>query len=101
MTKPVKAKDILKQTHEAVKKGSILYSAHANERMLERKILRPEIEFILSNGHHEIRKDKYNEDFESWDYAIKGTTVDGRALRIIVAIVQPNIFVITAIDLDA
>jgi phage terminase large subunit-like protein len=65
----------------------------------ERGIIKPEVELILTEGHHEAKKDQFNEEFQSWDYAIKGKTMDGRILRVVVALVQPNVFVITTIDL--
>lgn len=100
MTMRPKVKNILNITSEMVAKGLILYSKHANQRMFERKIIKPEIEYVLSHGHHEAKKDLYNEEHSSWDYSIKGKTVDGRNLRIIVALVEPNVLVITTIDLD-
>jgi len=83
----------------AVENGQLLYSSHASARMGERNIIKPEIEYVLETGHHEARKDKFNEDFGSWDYAIKGKTVDNRYLRIIIAIIHPNVLIVTAIDL--
>ena len=84
----------------AVERGDLLYSSHANSRMKERKIIKPEVEYILSHGHHEARKDQFNEEFSSWDYAIRGKTVDGRSLRIVVAVIEPNVLIVTTIDLD-
>jgi hypothetical protein len=95
-----KIKDLLKKTSEAVEKGHLLYSNHANERMQQRKILKPDVERILISGYHEVRKDKFNFEMKSWDYAVRGKTIDGRRLRIIIAFVKPSILVITAIDLD-
>ena len=100
MKRPPKAKAILQTISLAVTDGLVLYSNHANERMLERGIIKPEVELILTEGHHEAKKDQFNEVFQAWDYAIKGKTVDGRVLRIVVALVQPNVFVVTTIDLD-
>lgn len=100
MIRRPKVKNILYKTSESVTKGLVLYSEHANERMLERGIVRLEVEFVLKNGHHEVQKDQYNERFSSWDYAIKGKTIDGRSLRIVIAFVVPNVFVVTTIDLD-
>lgn len=80
--------------------GKLRYSAHASERMQERGIIKPEIEQVLRAGHHNKRKDQFNEEHEDWDYAIEGKTIDGRKLRIIVAIIDPNILVVTTIDLD-
>lgn len=56
---------------------------------------------MLKSGRHNKSKDQFNEKEQDWDYAIEGKTVDGRKLRIVVAVVTPNLLVITAIDLDA
>ena len=101
MTARPKASELLKQIREKVEAGKLRYSVHAGERMLERGIVRPEAEYALKNGRHNKSKDKFNEAQEDWDYAIEGKTIDGRKLRIIVAIVAPHLLVITAIDLDA
>jgi hypothetical protein len=98
--RPPKIEILIDITRQAAEDGHLLYSSHANERMAQRNIIKPEVEYILSNGHHEARKDKFNKEFESWDYAIKGKTIDGRNLRIIIAIISPNVLVVTAIDLD-
>lgn len=52
-------------------------------------------------GFHEAKKDPFNEEFQAWDYSMRGKTIDGRNLRIVIAIVQPNVLVVTTIDLDA
>lgn len=101
MSRPLKVKNIVKLSGLSVKMGYLVYSSHANERMKERFIVKPEIEYILSHGHHEARKDKFSERFKSWDYSIRGRTLDGRDLRVVIAIIEPNILIITAIDLDA
>ena len=85
---------------EAVTLGHLLFSEHSLLRLKERKILKTEVEFILKNGFHEKRKDKFNEKFNDWDYSIRGRTLDGRTLRVIIAVIKPNIFVVTAIELN-
>lgn len=100
MKRPQKENSILLIASAAVDEGRILYSSHANLRLKERAIIKPEVEFVLSHGRHEARKDRFNTEFDSWDYSIRGRTLDGRNLRIIVALLKPNLLVITAIDLD-
>ncbi len=100
MKRPDKVKDILGLVSTAVAAGHLTYSRHADQRMSKRGIIKPEVEYVLKNGHHEAKKDHFNEAYRSWDYAIKGLTVDGRRLRIVVAMEQPNVLVVTAIDLD-
>jgi hypothetical protein len=98
--RPSKAKYILGIVSSAVGAGHLIYSTHANQRMSERGIIKPEVEYVLKTGHHEARKDQFNDGFGSWDYAIKGQTIDARRLRIVVALEQPNVLVVTTIDLD-
>ncbi len=92
---------LLKLIQEKVEAGKLRYSVHANERMLERGIIKPEVEFVLRNEPHNKRKDEFKENQKDWDYAIEGKTVDGRKLRIAVAVVEPNLLVVKAIDLDS
>ncbi len=101
MSRPSKVENLIEVIKEAVEDGHLLYSSHANDRMAQRNIIKPEVEFVLSYGFHDARKDKFNEEFESWDYAIKGKTIDGRNLRIVIAIISPNVLVVTAIDLSS
>jgi hypothetical protein len=100
MRRPAKLTNVMGATASATKTGSLLYSSHANERMWEREIVKPEVEAVLVHGHHEARKDQFNERHHAWDYAIRGKTVDGRSLRIVVAILGRGLLVVTAIDLD-
>lgn len=100
MKRPPKLNNILHNTAESVAKGSILYSKHANERMFKRGIIKPEVEHVLLHGRREAQKDQFNDEHSAWDYAIKGKTVDGRILRIVIALIEPNVLVITTIDLD-
>ncbi len=99
MTARPKATGLLDLIKETVEAGRLRYSGHAGERMKERSIIKPEVEHALKNGRHNKSKDKFSEEHEDWDYAIEGKTVDGRKLRIVVAIIAPNLLVITAIDL--
>ena len=57
MKRLAKAKALLQTISSAVTGGLVLYSKHANERMLERGIIKPEAELILTSGHHEAKKD--------------------------------------------
>lgn len=100
MKKPNKEKNILRFIQAAVGSGQLVYSTHATSRMREREIIKPEVEYVLKNGFHEARKDQFNAEFSGWDYAIRGKTVDERSLRIVIAVVRPNVLIVTAIDLD-
>lgn len=73
---------------------------HAIDRQNERKITRPEVLYVLRNGYHEKAKDKFESQFQSWNYSIKGTTIDQRKLRVIVSFDEEGMLIVTAIELD-
>lgn len=100
MPRPPKVKALKSLVEDRVLHGRLRYSAHANQRMRERGIIKPEVERVLLKGRHEAAKDAFNELESGWDYAFRGKTVDGRELRIVVAIEEPNVLVVTAIDLS-
>ncbi len=45
----------------------------------------PEILYVLGHGRHEMSKDKFEERFNTWNYAIRGLTLDGDDLIVIVS----------------
>lgn len=75
------------------------FSNHATERLQERSITIPEVKYVLRNGSLEPAKHKFDPDNGDWTYAVRGTTIDGRELRVIVAI-DDNLLIVTVIDLD-
>lgn len=77
-------------------------TVHATERREQREITLPEMLEVLRGGYHEKSKDKFDEQWKSWNYAMRGKTDCGtRDLRIIVAFDEPTqMLIITAIDLD-
>lgn len=58
---------------------------HAQERQAERRITRAEYLHVLRTGYHEARKDEFKEEYGAWNYAIRGKTIDGRDLRVVVS----------------
>ncbi len=68
---------------------------HALERENERKIDLMDALFVLKNGYHEKSKTNYDEIFKSWKYAIRGATIDGNHIRVIVTFSEDNLLIIT------
>ena len=48
---------------------------------------------------HDKNKDKFVEEFNAWNYSIKGKTIDKRELRVIVSFDEAGMLIITAIEL--
>lgn len=89
----------MNEVHRYLQQGRYLDTRHAFERQLERQISRMEIVQVLKRGYHEKSKDTFDKAYNSWDYAVRGKTLDGRELRIII-VIEYNILIITAIDLN-
>lgn len=100
MPRPTKRPDLLAAVHTALKDSSYILTEHARQRLKERSIALPELLHALETGHHERAKDEFVEHFQAWNYSIRGKTLEGRQLRVAVAF-DPNLMVITVIDLDA
>ena len=84
---------------EALDSGRFLDTVHATQRRAERQITRPEVLYVLRHGWHEKRKDVFDTRYQAWNYAIRGKTLDGRHLRIVVSFDDPGLLIITAIAL--
>lgn len=91
---------LLDKISECLDAGRYLDTRHAQDRSQTRAITRPEIVYVLRYGFHEKKKDKFESRYDTWNYAVRGKTVDKRELRIIVSFDENNMLIITAIDLD-
>jgi hypothetical protein len=98
--RPPKVPDLLRVVKKHLDEGAYLDTRHAMQRKRERNITLPEIITVLRNGYHEKHKDEFKEQYNAWNYAVRGKTVDGRQLRACVSFDEPGMLLITAIDLD-
>jgi hypothetical protein len=81
-TKHLKENNVIGKMKQLLGARKIRMSSHANQRMGERNILYFEVLQSLSSGKHDPKRDRFNREFNSWDYSIEGKTVDNRELRI-------------------
>jgi hypothetical protein len=89
---------ILDRVRYCVQHARYYDTRHATDRQTQRAITRPEILHVLTNGRHEQSKDTYQERYRSWNYAIRGRTIDRRDVRVIVSFDDNNMLIITAIE---
>jgi putative lipase involved disintegration of autophagic bodies len=82
-----------------VKEGRFTGTEHSIIRSNERRIEALDIVEVIENGYHEKNKDEYREDFQSWNYAIRGKTIDGDELRVAVFFKDDAVVVATVIRL--
>lgn len=100
MKKRHKEKNLLKRIANCIATGRYLDTQHVVKRQAERIISRTEVLYVLKHGMHEAIKDTFDEYYDTWNYAIRGKTIDDRLLRIIVSFDDNNLLIITAIDLE-
>ena len=92
--------NLKKVVRERLMAGRVRYVDHAKARFEGRAIKRREVGQVLKNGRHETLKDKFMEEHGSWNYSIRGETIDKRNLRVVVSFDGPYMLIITVIDLD-
>lgn len=99
--RPKKHTDIVALVKKCVTSGRFYDTRHATNRKGERAITLLEIQHVFENGFHEKKKDEFKPEFNAWNYAIRGKTVDGRSLRVAVSFESgKRMVIITAIDLE-
>jgi hypothetical protein len=100
MARPPKIINLMVEIRKCLDTGKYLDTRHATERQAERDITRPEILRVLRTGFHEKRKDQFKEEYQAWNYSVRGRTVDARKLRVIISFDPSGMLIISAIDLD-
>lgn len=76
--------DLLKRIREHVRNGTYHFVPHAIERQKSRRINLPDVLRVLEYGRHESEKDVFDVKWQTWKYAIRGRTINGIELRVIV-----------------
>ena len=101
LSRPAKIDNVYLLIQQAVAKGEYVPVLHAKQRLDERQVTLAEVEYVIQNGRREPKKDEFKIEYNCWNYAIKGKTIDKRHLRIAVTLDRlTRVLVITVIDLD-
>lgn len=98
--RPEKIKNLLKVIKECIESGRYRSCLHLEQRERERNITRREVLYVLKNGFHEKKEDDFEEKHQTWNYAIRGKTVDQRELRVFVSFdIEIMMIIITTFEL--
>lgn len=92
-------RQLLARIKEKAADGDYLILPHAIQRGLERQISDMDITHALVTGEHESHRDVYRSDFRAWNRAIKGHTIDGRLIRVVVSFDEDYMIIITVFPL--
>lgn len=99
-----KRPDQIKHLHlkilDCIEQERYVQSTHAIDREIERTIELPDVLYVLKTGRHEKNKTKFDEAFETWKYAIRGNTLDGSDIRVIVAFDENDMLIITVMHVS-
>ena len=95
---PIQIENPLEKIKYFLEREEYRFSKHAIQRRIERSISHQDVIYVLTTGFHEIRKSLFDVKSQTWKYSIRGKTVDGADIRVIVALVEKMV-VITVIRL--
>jgi hypothetical protein len=90
--------DVLKRAREHVRRGAYILVKHAIKRQEEREIGLPDVLRVLEYGRHEKNMDIFDVKNQCWKHAIRGKSISGMDLRVIVAF-HNEMVIITVIRL--
>ena len=93
--RPEKLQNVLEVIKECVAKGAYAFSLHFSARSTEREIDVPTTLDVLLTGYEEKKKACFDEQRNSWKYAIRGKTMDDLDIRVVVAIDNCGMLIIT------
>jgi uncharacterized protein YpbB len=75
------------------------FTKHALDRLTERSLELPDVIYVLIHGVHEEEKTIFNNNSQTWSYAVKGKTLEGVSARVVVAF-EDDMVIITVIRLS-
>lgn len=84
---------LLNRIREHVKKGTYILVKHAIARQIERQINLPQVLHVLEHGIHEEQKDHFDIGRQAWKYAVRGKTIEGIEIRVIVAFEEEMVII--------
>jgi len=93
--RPPQLEELFPKIRDCIEKEQYRESRHARNRKAERNIGLSDILYVLKNGYHEKQKTSFDEDFHVWKYAVRGKTLEGFDIRIIIAFDEDGMLIIT------
>lgn len=96
--KPGWDSNLLEKVRRHIALNRYRFTRHTLDRLKQRSFELHDVIYVLSSGFHEEEKTLFNTQSQSWNYAIRGKTLDGTDARVIVAF-EKDMIIITAIRL--
>jgi len=86
------------QVLQHIKSGKYRLTKHAAEEQAKDEIDLRDTLHVLKTGWHENKKTKFNNAFQTWNYAIRGKTEDLKEVRVIISF-SSEMMIVTVIGL--
>lgn len=93
--KPERHPNILKKIKECIEEGKYILTKHALDRQKERSVNLATTLYVLKNGYEEKSKTFFDKEHNTYKYAIRGITLNDEDIRIIIALDENGILIIT------
>ncbi len=98
--RPVKLENVLELAKSLIETGNYLPTFHAECRQFERDITLLDALYVIKNGYREPKYDQFKEEWQAWNYAIRGTTLQNDTVRVIISFDdETKLLIITVINI--
>ncbi len=97
--RPAQIENLLEKIRRCIESENYILTKHAIERQKMRLISLKDAIYVLTHGVHEKNKTSFDTVFQTWKYSIRGKTIDGFDIRVIVAF-DEGMVVVTVIRLN-
>ena len=98
--RPAKLENVLEIAKRCIELGNYLPTFDAECRQLERDITLLDALHVIKNGYREMKHDQYKEEWSTWNYAIRGITLQQDTARVIISFDKSlTLLIITVINL--
>jgi len=92
--------NVLGLANDCIENGRYLPTFHAECRQLERDITLQDALYVIKNGYREPKHDQFKEEWQAWNYAIRGTTLQDNVVRVIISFDEKKkLVIITVINI--
>lgn len=98
--RPPKIENALKLAKNCIENGFYVATFHAECRQMERDITLLDALHVINNGYREPKHDQYKEEWKAWNYAVRGQTLQGDSIRVIISFDEnEKLLIITVINI--
>ena len=99
-SRPPKLENILELAKNCIEMGHYIPTFHAECRQYERDITLLDALHVIMNGYREPKHDQFKEEWQAWNYAIRGQTLQNDTIRVIISFDEErHLLIITVINL--